>query len=244
LTIDFDSLTFANVTLDFERRRALNGVSVTFNAGEIVAVLGPNGAGKTTLLFVAATLLRPSSGEVRFGTWTPGSGGTALRGRIGLVGHDLYVYSELSAAENLRFFARLYHVGGVDGRVRAALSRAGLDGRADESIAAFSRGMRQRLAIERALIHEPRLVLLDEPFTGLDEASTVTLTSRLRSLRSQGCIVIVTTHDIETMDGLGDRAVLLQHGRMTPIEQGTGSLRERYRAQCLAGGLRTAASDR
>jgi heme exporter protein A len=244
LTIDFDSLTFSHVTLDFERRRALNAVNVTFNAGEIVAVLGPNGAGKTTLLFVAATLLGPSSGDVRFGRWTPAANAAALRGRIGLLGHDLYLYSELSAAANLRFFARLYHVGGVDARVSAALSRAGLEERAEESISAFSRGMRQRLAIERALIHEPRLVLLDEPFTGLDEGSTLTLSSRLRTLRDQGCIVVVTTHDIETIDGLVDRAVLLQGGRMAAIEPGTGSLRDRYRAHCLARAPRAASSDR
>ena len=233
MTIDFSSLTFADVTLDFQRRRALNRVTCRFDAGEIVAVLGPNGAGKTTLLFVAATLFAPSSGQVHFGEWTAASGGRGLRRRIGLVGHDLYVYSELSAAENLRFFARLYHVENPDARVSAALQRAGLDGRAGESMHAFSRGMRQRVAIERALIHEPRLVLLDEPFTGLDERSSDTLKARLARLREEGCIVVVTTHDIEAVDGLADRAVLLDQGRLTPIDPGPAPLRERYRRHCL-----------
>ncbi len=233
MTIDFSSLTFADVTLDFQRRRALNRVSVTFNAGEIVAVLGPNGAGKTTLMFVAATLLGATTGAVRFGEWMPAEAGGALRGRIGLVGHDLYVYPDLTAAENLRFFARLYQVDRVEDRVGAALRQAGLDERANESIAAYSRGMRQRLAIERALIHEPRLVLFDEPFTGLDETSAQALTARLRSLRDRGCIVVVTTHDIEAVDGLVDRAVLLKQGRLSSIEPGAGSLRARYRQQCL-----------
>ena len=228
MTIDFPSLTFTDVTLDFERRRALNRVTTTFRSGEIVAVLGPNGAGKTTMLFVAATLLKPSSGEVRFGEWPPDAGG-ALRGRIGLVGHDLYVYADLSAAENLRFFARLYDVPDAGARVTAALERAGLDGRGDESIAAYSRGMRQRLAIERALIHDPRLVLLDEPFTGLDEASADALGRRLRGLRDAGRIVVITTHDIEAAEGLADRAVVLQRGRLAAVEPGPGSLRERYR---------------
>jgi heme exporter protein A len=230
---DFESLAFTNVTLDFTRRRALNRVSVTFNAGEIVAVLGPNGAGKTTMLLVAATLLRPSSGEVRFGSLPAGTR-AALRGRIGLVGHDLYLYSELSAAQNLRFFARLYDVGDVERRVAAALSRAGLESRAGESIAAHSRGMRQRLAIERALIHDPRLVLLDEPFTGLDDPSTQALQARLRSLRDAGCIVIVTTHDVEAVAAIADRAVLLQQGHLSGIAEGPGSLRERYRRQAAA----------
>jgi heme exporter protein A len=234
LTIDFTSLTLADVTLDFERRRALNRINVTFQAGEIVAVLGPNGAGKTTLLFVAATLLRPTSGEARFGTLTRGDGGGALRRRIGLVGHDLYVYADLSAAENLRFFARLYRVDQVEQRVSAALRSAGLDERADESIGAYSRGMRQRLAIERALIHDPRLLLLDEPFTGLDEPSVDALKMRLGDLRKRGCIVVVTTHDIEAVDGLADRAVVLKQGRLAPIQSGPGSLRERYRSLCAS----------
>ena len=228
MTIDFPSLTFTDVTLDFDRRRALNRVTTTFRSGEIVAVLGPNGAGKTTMLFVAATLLKPSSGDVRFGEWSRDAGG-ALRGRIGLVGHDLYVYADLSAAENLRFFARLYDVSDAEARVTSALERAGLDGRADESIGTYSRGMRQRLAIERALIHDPRLVLLDEPFTGLDETSADALGRRLRGLRDAGRIVVITTHDIEAVEGLADRAVVLQRGRLAAIEPGPGSLRERYR---------------
>jgi ABC-type multidrug transport system ATPase subunit len=231
--IDFSTLTFTGVTLDFGRRRALNGVSVGFRAGEIAAVLGPNGAGKTTLLLVAATLLRPAAGDVRFDNWTTAAGGGALRGRIGLVGHDLYVYPEFSAVENLRFFARLYGVTDVTARVEAALARAGLDGRGGEAVHAFSRGMRQRLAIERALIHDPRLVLLDEPFTGLDEPASDALRARLQALRDAGAIVIVTTHEIEAVEAVADRAVLLQRGRLRPIEPGPGSLRERYRRECL-----------
>jgi len=235
LTIDFSSLTFTDLTLDFARRRALNRVTCTFGAGEIVAVLGPNGAGKTTLLFVAATLLRPSAGSVRFGEWTAEAAGGALRGRIGILGHDLYVYSDLPAVDNLRFFARLYRVPDVESRAGAALRRAGLEARGAEPVASFSRGMRQRLAIERALIHDPRLVLLDEPFTGLDDASAEALKTRLRELRDAGRIVVVTTHDIEAVDGLADRAVLLQQGRLTTLPSGPGSLRARY--QLAAGGV-------
>ena len=229
MTVDFSSLTFADVTLDFQRRRALNRVSIAFNAGEIVAVLGPNGAGKTTLLFVAATLFTPSAGQVRFGDWSASTGGAALRKRIGLLGHDLYVYSELTAAENLRFFARLYGLDGIEARVEAALRRAVVQDRANESLQSFSRGMRQRLAIERALIHEPRLVLLDEPVTGRDETSAEMLKVRLGSLRERGCIVVVTTHDIEAVDGLADRAVMLEQGRLRSVESGPAPLRERYR---------------
>jgi heme ABC exporter ATP-binding subunit CcmA len=225
--MDFRSLTFTDVSRHFGRRRVLNKVSFGLSAGEIVALLGPNGAGKSTLLSIAATLLPPSSGTVLYGEGTPASGGE-LRARIGVLGHDLSLYPELSAAENLAFFARVYGVADVDRVVASALQRTGLDDR-DDPVGRFSRGMRQRLALERALLHEPRLVLLDEPFTGLDDAATSALRSRLADLRSAGCIVLLATHDLETIDGVADRAVLLRGGKLLLIDGGAGTLRDRYR---------------
>jgi len=227
--IDFSTLTLTDVSRNFGRRRALARVSLAAAAGETIALLGPNGAGKSTLLSIAATLIAPSSGEVRYGDHDARTAGGALRGRIGLLGHDLYLYPELSAAENLRFFAKVYRLDGVERRVDEALDRAGLTTRRDDQVAGFSRGMRQRLALERALLHAPRLVLLDEPFTGLDDAATHALRRRLAGLREAGCIVLVTTHDLETIDGLIDRAVMLQQGKLVTIADGAGSLRERYR---------------
>ena len=232
--MDFDFLAFSDVTRNFGRRRALNRVSLTCRAGELVALLGPNGAGKSTLLSIAASLLAPSSGEVRYGTHTSASAGRALRGRIGLLGHDLYLYPELSAAENLLFFGRLYKLPDVSDAVTAALARAGLSGRADEPVAGFSRGMRQRLAIERALLHNPRLALLDEPFTGLDDASTAALQARLAALRTPGCIVLLTTHDLELIEDVVDRAVVLTGGRLVELRPGQGSLRHQYRSASAA----------
>jgi heme ABC exporter ATP-binding subunit CcmA len=226
--MDFRSLTFTDVSRHFGRRRVLNKVSLHCEAGEIVALLGSNGAGKSTLLSIAATLLDPSSGDVRYGGAVARAAGAELRARIGVLGHDLSIYPELSAAENLRFFARVYGVPDVEGSVGSALRRAGLDQR-DDPCARFSRGMRQRLALERALLHRPRLVLLDEPFTGLDDAATEALRQRLRELRTDGCIVLLATHDLETIDGLADRAVVLIGGRLVPIGGGAGTLRERYR---------------
>jgi len=151
-----------------------------------------------------------------------------VRARIGVLGHDLFIYPELSASENLAFFARAYGIGDVDRVVGSALERAGIQGR-DDPAGRFSRGMRQRLALERALLHQPRLVLLDEPFTGLDDASTSALRARLIDLQKSGCIVLVATHDLETIDGVADRAVLLRGGRLIPLADGPESLRERYR---------------
>jgi heme ABC exporter ATP-binding subunit CcmA len=228
--MDFTSLTLTGVSRNFGRRRVLNGVTLRCEAGEILGLLGPNGAGKSTLLSIVATLLEPSAGSVTYGDHTARDGGAALRARIGLLGHDLYIYPELSPAENLQFFGRIYQVGEVERRVEEALARAELGLRRDDPVGGFSRGMRQRLALERALLHDPRLVLLDEPFTGLDDAATGALRGRLEGLRATGAIVIVTTHDLETVEGLIDRAVMLHNGRLIDVPPGPGSLRDRYRA--------------
>ena len=211
--MDFSSLRFVDVTRTFGRRRALNRVSFAAEAGTITALLGHNGAGKSTLLSIAATLLAPTSGQVLYGEHD-GVTHKALRGRIGMLGHDLYLYPELSAAENLRFFAQIYGLSDVEGRVSRALDLANLTERGDDAVAGYSRGMRQRLALERALIHEPRLMLLDEPFTGLDEASREALRQRLRTARAAGTIVILTTHDIAAIESLTDASVTLVDGRL------------------------------
>jgi ABC-type multidrug transport system ATPase subunit len=232
--VDFSSLTFLDVTRTYGRRRALGGVTLSLAAGQVAALLGPNGAGKSTLLSIAATLLEPTSGEVRYGDVTARQGGPALRSCIGLLGHDLYLYPELTAAENLRFFGGLYGLADLERRVPAALASAGLTERAGDPVSSYSRGMRQRLALERALLHDPRLVLLDEPFTGLDDASAVSLRDRLLRERERGAIVIVTTHELEAIEGLATDAFVLSRGRVTPLEPGPGSLRERYRLQLQA----------
>lgn len=225
--MDFQSITFTDVSRHFGRRRVLHKINLQCHAGEIVALVGANGAGKSTLLSIAAMLLNPSSGTVRYGdgVLTPAA---SVRARIGVVGHDLLFYPDLSASENLAFFARAYGAREPERAVQSALERAGLIER-DDPTSRFSRGMRQRLALERALLHDPRLVLLDEPFTGLDDAATATLRGRLKDLRDAGRILLVATHDLETIDGLADRVVLLHAGRLTPIDGGAGSLRERYR---------------
>jgi heme exporter protein A len=224
--LDFTSLTFTDVSRNFGRRRALARVTLHCHAGEIVALLGPNGAGKSTLLSIAATLLEPSSGTLRYGEHDRNR---ELRSRIGLLAHDLYLYPELSAAENLTFFAQINRVADVAARVDRALASARLTDRRDDPVNGFSRGMRQRLAVERALLHDPRLVLLDEPFTGLDDASAAALVDRLRELRSRGAIVLVATHDLEVIDGLIDRAVMLRDGRLVAIGEGPAPLRQRFR---------------
>jgi len=153
-----------------------------------------------------------------------------LRERIGVLGHDLFLYPELTARENLAFFAGLYGIADTNARARAALERAGLDNRSEDPVSSFSRGMRQRVALERALIHNPRLALLDEPFTGLDDASTGALVSRLKMLRDAGAIVILATHDLDLAEGLLDHALFLRDGRIVEAMTAPDALRSTYRS--------------
>lgn len=232
---DFLDLSIRELTRNFGRRRALSRLSLDCRAGEIVGLLGPNGAGKSTLLAIVSTLAIPSSGEVRYGGRTAREIGPALRGRIGVLSHDLHLYSELTALENLVFFGRLYGVADVQSAAARALEQARLGDRGTDLVSGFSRGMRQRLALERALLHEPRLLLLDEPFTGLDDASSVALIARLRELRTAGCIVLVATHDLDVAELILDRAVILQSGKLVAREPDVTGLRRRYQER-LSGG--------
>ena len=228
--VDFDSVQIFDVSRHFGRRRALANVSLAARAGDIVGLLGPNGAGKSTLITMLATLATPSKGEIRYGNETASRLGPSLRTRIGLLAHELHLYPELSARQNLRFFAELY---GLDARapVDDALESAGLADRGDEAVSTFSRGMRQRLALERSLLHAPRLVLLDEPFTGLDDRAVGLISDRLRRLAAAGTIVLLATHDLDLADGLVTRVALIRDGRLLLDEPASPGLRARYRAR-------------
>ena len=210
---DPDRLTFDAVTVDYGRSRVLSRVSFACRAGSLTGIFGPNGAGKTTLLRLASGRARPSRGRVVYGEGA-GAPSAATRGHIGWLGHDPGLYPELTAAENLRFFAALHGVADPEARVAEALDRARLRDRAADPVGSFSRGMRQRIGLERALIAGPRIVLLDEPFTGLDEVSSQLLLARLAELRDGGAIVLLSTHDPGRIEALLDAAVVLRGGRL------------------------------
>ena len=226
---DFDHVSVADVSRHFGRRRAVSRVSFTARAGAILGLLGPNGAGKSTLLAMLATLLRPTSGTIRFGSLDLRADGAGLRACIGVLGHDLFLYPELTALENLAFFAGLYRRADPSAVALRALDQAGLADRARDPVNSFSRGMRQRVALERALIHQPRLALLDEPFTGLDDASAAALVRRLGTLQASGAIVILATHDLDLAEGLLDEAVFLRDGRVAAAVARPERLRATYR---------------
>jgi heme exporter protein A len=231
VSAEFADLSIRELSRNYGRRRALARVSMDCRAGEIVGLLGPNGAGKSTLLSIISTLAAPTSGDVRYGGRTAAELGPALRSRIGVLSHDLHLYPELTARENLIFFGELYGLAHARANADAALERAGLGERANDLVQAFSRGMRQRLALERALLHTPQLLLLDEPFTGLDDASTIGVIARLKELRAAGRMVLVATHDLDTAEEVLDRAVVLRDGKLVGSETDVHGLRQRYQAR-------------
>ena len=214
---------------------ALANVSLRVHPGEFVALLGRNGAGKSTLLRVVARLVKPNRGRVRI--WGVDVARDPERGRerIGLVAHQTYLYPGLTARENLRLHARLHGLEGAGERVAAALTEAGLNLSADRPVRGFSRGMQQRLAIARATLHGPELVLLDEPFTGLDLEAAELLSERLRQWAAAGRTIVMATHNLEQgLEGV-TRWVLLDRGRI--VTEWTGdstAVRSRYR-QFLKG---------
>jgi heme ABC exporter ATP-binding subunit CcmA len=229
VSVDFDRVELADVSRHFGRRRAVARVSFTVERGEILGLLGPNGAGKSTLIGMLATLIAPTSGSIVYGGRPAKQAGPEIRRSIGLLAHELHLYPELTAKQNLAFFAQLY---GLDpARVVApALESAGLGDRGDDDVVSFSRGMRQRLALERTLLHHPRLVLLDEPFTGLDDRAVGIVRERLRALAAEGGIVIVATHDLDLAEGLVTRMAVVRSGRLISDEGGGQDVRRRYRA--------------
>lgn len=225
---DFDHVAMTDLSRHFGRRKAVSRVSLALQSGDILGLLGPNGAGKSTLLGMLATLVAPTSGAITYGGVTASAGGAQIRGRIGVLAHELHLYPELTARQNLEFFARLHGLPG-GALVSTALEAAGLGDRGEDQVSSFSRGMRQRLALERALLHGPRLVLLDEPFTGLDDRAVRIVAARLKLIAEAGAIVVLATHDLDVADGLVTRMAVVRNGRLLSDVVASAGIRQQYR---------------
>lgn len=193
---------------------AVAGVSLTVRTGEFLTIFGPNGAGKTTLLRVFCGLLRPSGGDLTLMGLSSRSDPALVKRRIGFIAHASFLYGGLTARENLIFYARLYDVPHAEGRVDAMLQQVGLGERAGDPVRTFSRGMQQRLTIARALLHDPELVFLDEPYTGLDQQASRMLRSLLEGIRRQGRTVVMVTHNLEEGLELSSRVAIMSTGRL------------------------------
>lgn len=214
----------------FGRCRAVSGVDLVIRRGECLALFGPNGAGKTTLLRVLAGVLKPSAGSVRI-AGNDLSGEAASRASTGLLTHDTMLYGALSAQENVEFAARLYGVRDPAAAATAALDRMGVVRRAGLPVRQLSRGMRQRVAIARATVHSPCVLLLDEPFTGLDDAGAMALTEMLSAVRSSKAALLLVTHNVSEGLALATHAAVMRHGAIFRHDARAGLDATRYAAE-------------
>lgn len=203
----------------FGGRTAVCDVTLSVDAGDCLALFGPNGAGKTTLLRMLAGLLRPTDGSGHVdGIELPG--GAELRARIGYISHASMLYGALSARENVELAARLFGVRDPRAESSRALERMELSARADTPVRLLSRGMQQRVSIARATVHAPRVVLLDEPFTGLDDSGSAALASHLATLRAAGTTMVLVTHQIAEGLALATHAAIMREGALVRVEKG------------------------
>lgn len=209
-----------NLSRRFGSRRAVDDVTLSIGAGECLALFGPNGAGKTTLLRMLGGLLRPTSGRARIGG-SPLPGGPEIRRSIGLISHHTMLYDALTARENVEFAARLYGVKDPRGRAEEALDAMEILDRADTLVRSLSRGMRQRVSVARATVHQPSVVLADEPFTGLDVIGARALTTLLTSLQSRGAALALVTHNLDEGLALSTHAAIMHRGRIVRLEPRT-----------------------
>jgi heme exporter protein A len=229
-------LAAAGLEKRFGAVAALRGVDLELPRGGALAILGPNGAGKSTLLRILAGLAHPTAGRVELD-------GARVRGAaVGYLGHATLLYPELTAHENLVFAGRLHRIADPAARAEALLAEEGLAQVAGRRAGGFSRGMAQRLSIARARVHDPELLLLDEPFTGLDRRSADRLTERLRALRGAGHALVLVTHDVGQAAALADEVVILVEGRVHQRHRGVSAegLETAYAAALQSGGAAAA----
>lgn len=200
------------LTKRFGLKTVLRGLDFQVEAGEFVALLGPNGAGKTTFLRILASLSRPAMGEVRIAGYRLPEQASAVRRRLGVVSHLPLLYGDLTAEENLKFYGKIYGVARLEARIGEVLELVGLAPRRRDLVRTFSRGMQQRLAIGRAVLHDPEVMLFDEPHTGLDQDASLMLDTVLREVAARGRTVVMTSHDLVRTADLASRFDVLSRG--------------------------------
>jgi heme exporter protein A len=207
-------IQLARLEKNYGLQPVLRGVDLHVERGEFLTLLGPNGAGKTTLLRIIATLSRPTAGEIRVGGWPLPRSADRVRPHLGLISHHPLLYNELTAVENLTFFARMYRLPSPNGRIAEVLQAVDLSARRDDPVGEYSRGMQQRLAIARAILHQPDILLLDEPYTGLDQSASTMLDGLLSSVATAGRTVVMTTHNLTRGFANCDRVAILSRGKI------------------------------
>ncbi len=205
-------ITVKKLVKRFGLKTVLRGVDFEVQPGEFVALLGPNGAGKTTFLRILASLSRPSLGQVKIAGYLLPAQAAQVRARLGVVSHLPLLYGDLTAEENLRFYSRMYNVSNSESRITEVLEMVGLADRRRDLVRTYSRGMQQRLAIGRAVLHDPDVMLFDEPYTGLDQDASSMLDDVLKTVAAQGRTIVMTSHDLARAEGLATRFDVLSRG--------------------------------
>jgi heme exporter protein A len=208
------ALESEDIRKTFGHFTALGGVTLSVKRGEFLALFGRNGAGKTTFLKIAATLVKPTHGRLRIEGIDIREEPEQARRQIGFLSHNTYLYRDLTPVENLRFFGRLYGLSGLEERIHRLLDRVGLERRASDPVRSFSRGLHQRLGLARVMLHDPSLILLDEPYTGLDANAVDMLNQMLDEAIGAGKTIILTTHDLEHGLRAASRAVIIDRGKI------------------------------
>ena len=221
-----------DLTKSFGVHSVLRGINFRVEAGEAAVIFGPNGAGKTTLIKILATIMSPSSGDISFGGLSLKDNAEEIRRQVGVVTHQPFLYGDLSVYENLAFFSRMYDVPQPKERIREVVAMVGMSRRLHDRVRELSHGMKQRIAIARALLHRPSIMLLDEPETGLDQQAVASFWQTLRCDGEIKRTVVLTTHNLERGLELGDRLVILAKGKIAYQESASvldlGSLKEAY----------------
>jgi len=197
----------------------LKDLNLEVKRGEFLTIFGPNGAGKTTLIKILSTVIPPSSGEIRIAGVNLREGGQELRRKIGVISHSTYLYENLTAYENIKFYGKMYDVPDVERRALEVITEVGLKNRMHDLVSTYSRGMQQRLSLARAIIHHPSVLLLDEPDSGLDQHASLILSGLLQSLQAEDRTIIMTTHNLTSGLALCDRAAILAGGRIVYQEE-------------------------
>ncbi len=224
----------------FGLKTVLKGMDFSVETGEFVALIGPNGAGKTTFLRILSSLARPSMGIVSVAGYELPKEAAEVRRRLGVVSHQPLLYVDLTATENLTFYGRMYNLPDLSTRIEEVLEMVGLIKRRNDLVRTYSRGMQQRLAIGRAVLHDPDVMLFDEPYTGLDQDASAMLDDVLRTVAARGRTVVMTSHDLARTEDLATRFDVLSRGKIaasaTHADFGSGNLLSFYKGVIAEGG--------
>jgi len=207
-----------NLTKSFDNHLALDGIDLTVEPGETLAIFGPNGAGKTTLIKILASIMKPSAGEVFINGFDIKHNAEDVRSQIGIVSHQTFLYNNLTAYENLLFYSRMYDVADFKQRIYQVVSMVGMQLRMHDGISTLSRGMQQRLSIARCLIHKPSIILLDEPETGLDQQAISMLWGALKEDGVKKRTIVFTSHSLERGLNACDKLIILNKGKIAHLQ--------------------------